>query len=323
MKAVTRDRYGRTDVLRYTDVTTPEPKQGEVLVRIHAAAVNPVDWRHVQGDMIVVRAAMSGVFKPRYKIIGGDMAGVVESIGEGVTTFKPGDEVFADLTPDVWGAFAEYVSVPAEKLVRKPPTVDFIHAASIPIAGTSALQSLRDIGKCKTGSRVLIIGASGGVGTFAVQIAKILGAHVTGVCSTRNVDFVRDLGADEVVDYTTQDPTKLGEQFHVVLDCAKYRPLSQIMPVVADGGTYIMVGGNHYYRSAFEMLPTLVSKKKARMLFMHANTDDLQLLMQWVERGQVRTVIDRTYSLRDTAEAILYVAQGHSRGKVVITMEDG
>jgi NADPH:quinone reductase-like Zn-dependent oxidoreductase len=332
MKAVVYTRYGPPDVVQIRDVDQPVPKDGEVLIKVRAASVNPLDWHFMRGTPYFLRIA-AGLRKPKVTRLGVDVAGQVEAVGRNVTQFKPGDEVFGSCR----GAFAEYVCTSESALVMKPENVTFEQAASAPIAAFTALQGLRDKGKIQPGQRVLINGAAGGVGTFAVQIAKSFGADVTGVCSTRNVDMVRSIGADRVIDYTrvdfTQDDfTKSGQsydqRYDLLFDCVGNHSLLACRRVLTPKGIYVAVGGP----SGPWMIGPLASAIAAPVLswFVSQNLftvlarrskEDLTIMHELMKTGKLTPVIDKRYSLSEVPEAIRYLEQGHARGKVVITLK--
>ena len=318
--------YGTADVLRLHTVERPVPKAGEVLVRVQAAAVNPLDWHMLRGTPYVMRLD-SGLRKPAVTQVGVDFAGTVAAVGAGVTRFAPGDDVFGMRT----GAFAEYIAVHAERaLARKPTNLTFEQAAAVPVAAFTALQGLRDHGRLQRGQSVLINGASGGVGTFAVQIASHLGAEVTGVCSTRNVALVKALGAARVIDYTREDFTAGAKRYDVVLDNVGNQPLSAIRRVLAPDGRYILVGGggpdDHTVigplgRVAAAFLLSRFGRQEMTMFVARGNRTDLEYLGALLQAGTIVPVIDRTYPLAQLPEAIRYLEKGRARGKVVITVE--
>jgi NADPH:quinone reductase-like Zn-dependent oxidoreductase len=321
MKAIVNNEYGSPDDLKLQEIDKPVIGDDGVLVRVRAASVNPYDWHMMRGLPYLVRLS-EGVRRPKNIVLGVDVAGYVDAVGNNVTQFQPGDEVFGGRT----GAFAEYVRGGEKNFVPKPPGLTFEQAAAIPIAGCTALQALRDHGQLETGQRVLISGAAGGVGTFAVQIAKALGAHVTGVCSTRNVDFVRSIGADHVVDYTVDDFSRTGQQYDLVLDAVGNRSLSALRRVLTPDGTLVLIGGGSGRWIGPLVLPLkalVVSRfvrHTLRVFIAKLKRDDLVVLMELIEAGKVTPVIDRTYSLSEAPEAIRYVEAGHARGKVVITV---
>ncbi|MGD1074305.1 MAG: NAD(P)-dependent alcohol dehydrogenase [Bryobacteraceae bacterium] len=323
MKAIVYTEYGPPDVLQFTEVAKPVPKDDEVLIRIHAASVNPLDWHFMRGLPYMMRA-QAGLRKPKATRLGVDVAGHVEAAGKNVTQFAPGDEVFGACK----GTFAEYVCAPERSLVLKPANVTFEQAAAVAIAAFTALQGLRDKGHIQAGQKALINGAAGGVGTFAVQIAKWLGADVTGVCSTRNVDMVRSIGADQVIDYTQEDFTKSGQRYHLVLDMIGNHPLSDCRRALNPDGTLLLVGGSNKGRwlGPFAgMLKAVVLSRfvsqKALLVMAHSSKEDLLTMQELSKSGKVTPVIDRTYPLSKVPEAIRYLEEGHARGKVVITME--
>jgi NADPH:quinone reductase-like Zn-dependent oxidoreductase len=326
MKAIVYCDYGLAN-LKLEDVEKPTPTDDQVLVKVHAASVNPYDWHFVEGTPKIMRMMGVGLRKPKDTRLGVDFAGTVEGVGKNVTQFKPGDEVFGGKG----GAFAEYVCRRADGAVAlKPANITFEQAASVNIAGITALQGLRDKGKVQPGQKVLINGASGGVGTFAVQIAKSFGADVTGVCSTRNVDLVRSLGADHVVDYTKEDFTKSEQRYDVILDNVTNRSLLECRRVLTPKGKYVMIGGGGPNDQG--LIGPLANPIKAMLLspfvsqemgMMMADTSqkDLTILADMMQSGKVKPVIDRTYKLSEVPAAIAYLEEGHARGKVIITVE--
>jgi NADPH:quinone reductase-like Zn-dependent oxidoreductase len=321
MKAIVRERYGSPDVLELKVVPKPVVDDDSMLVRVRAASINAYDWHMMRGSPYLVRMS-EGLRKPKNIAMGVDLAGQVEAVGKNVTQFRPGDEVFGARV----GALAEYVrGGPKSSLAPKPAGLTFEQAAAVNMAGTTALQGLRDKGRIQPGQRVLINGASGGVGTFAVQIAKAFGAHVTAVCSTRNVEMVRSIRADEVIDYTQQDFTRSGQRYDLIFDVAASRSLSDCRRVLAPNGILVMVGvkgGRRMAPIAARLLAGVVysrfASRKMLPFLAHNSTEDLLVLKQLIESGKVRPVIDRTYPLTQTAEAIRYLEEGHARGKVVI-----
>jgi len=326
MKAIVYCDYGVAN-LKLEDVEKPTPADDQLLVRVRAASVNPYDWHFVEGTPYVMRAGV-GLRKPKDTRLGVDFAGTVEAVGKNVTQFKPGDEVFGGRG----GAFAQYVCPRATRAVAlKPPNVSFEDAAAVNIAAITALQGLRDHGKVQPGQRVLINGASGGVGTFAVQIAKTFGAEVTGVCSTRNVELVQSLGADHVIDYTKEDFTKGVERYDVMLDNVGNRSLSECRQVLTPNGKYVLIGGGGANEQGFlgglgKALWAMVFSKfvnqQMGMMMADANQKDLTVLADMMQSGKVKPVIDRTYkSLGEIPDAIRYLEEGHARGKVVINVE--
>ena len=324
MKAIVHRCYGSPDVIRLEDVPKPTAKDDEILVRVHAASVNPLDWHYLEGTPYMVRID-GGFGKPDNPRLGVDFAGTVEAVGKSVTRFKPGDQVFGAK----FGALAEYVAVSEKRAVAlKPGNVSDAQAAAVAIAGITALQALRDQGHIRAGQSVLVNGASGGVGTFAVQIAKSFGATVTGVCSTRNVELVRSLGADYVIDYTQEDFTKGSQRYDLILDNVATRSLADYRRVLTPNGAYIMVGSTeigHWFGWAVGPLEAWLlspfTSQKLGMILAELNKDDLATLAALMESGKVTPVIDRTYKLSEAAEALRYLEKGHARGKVVVTVE--
>jgi NADPH:quinone reductase-like Zn-dependent oxidoreductase len=322
MKAIVYHEYGSPDVLKCEETDKPTIGDDEVLIRVRAASVNPLDWHLMRGEPYVIRA-MSGLRKPKPTRPGVDLAGQVEAAERNVTQFQPGDEVFGAST----GAFAEYVCAGENKLVLKPANLTFQQAAAVPVAAISALQGLRDKGRIQPGQKVLINGAAGGVGTFAVQIAKSFGAHVTGVCSTRNVDLVRSIGADHVIDYTQEDFTQSGQRYDLVYDCVGNHSLSAFRRVMSPRGNYVMVGGpagrwiGPMDRALKALLLSLFVSQKLSMFLASTNKEDLVVLKELIEAKKVTPVIDRSYTLSEVPEAVRYSEEGHARGKVVITLE--
>ena len=326
MKAVVYTNYGSPDVLEIRDIKKPVPNDDQVLIKVRTASINPLDWHFMEGTPYIMRAIGVGLRKPKDPRLGVDYAGTVEAVGKNVTQFKPGDEVLGGKS----GAFAEYVCARADRaIVLKPANITFEQAASVPIAAITALQGLRDKGKIQPGQKVLINGASGGVGTFAVQIAKSFGADVTGVCSTRNLDMVRSLGADHVIDYTKEDFTKGEQRYDLILDNVGTQPLSAFRRVLNPNGILVMIGGGGpndggligpLGRPVKALLLSPFISQKMGMLMAELNKKDLTILGDLMQSGKVTPVIDRTYPLSQIAEAIRYLEQGHARGKVIITM---
>lgn len=322
MKAIVTNKYGSPDVLELTEVEKPIPKDNQVLVKIHAASVNFGNLVLLKGEPFIARFAF-GLLKPKYRIPGGDIAGRVEAVGKDVTEFQPGDDVFGDLSGCGWGGFAEYVSVPESSLALKPANLSFAEAAAVPMAGVTALQGLRDKGKIQLGQKVLINGASGGVGTFAVQIAKSFGAEVTGVCSTRNLDILRSIGADQVIDYTEEDFTQTTQKFDLILGVNGHKPISAYKRTLSPNGIFVHVGGSSAQMfQAMTLGPwiSMTSRKKMGSFLQRANRTDLIYLKELLEAGKVSPIIDRCYPLSEAANAFRYFEEGHAQGKVVITM---
>jgi NADPH:quinone reductase-like Zn-dependent oxidoreductase len=327
MKAIVRCDYGLAN-LKLEDVEKPVPDNDQILIKVHAVSVNPYDWHFVEGTPYVMRVMGVGLRKPKEIRLGVDFAGTVEAVGKNVTQFKPGDDVFGGRD----GAFAEYVCRRAVGAVApKPAGLTFEQAASINIAGITALQGVRDKGKVQPGQKVLINGASGGVGTFAVQIAKSFGAEITGVCSTRNLELVQSLGADHVIDYTKEDFTKGDQHYDVILDNVGNHSLSEYRRLLTPNGIYVLIGGGGANEQGFlgglakalnAAIYSHFVKQKMGMMMADPSTKDLTLLADMVQSGKIKPVIDRTYkSLSQIPEAIRYVEEGHARGKVVITVE--
>ena len=321
MKAIVYQKYGSPDVLELKELEKPAPGENDVLIKIHAASVNPFDWHYLRGAPFLIRL-LTGLFKPKRKILGADIAGRIETVGKNVKQFKPGDEVFADLYTAGLGALAEYVCVPENAvIVLKPAGTTFEEAAAVPLAAVSALQGLRDSGQIQSGQKVLINGASGGVGTFAVQIAKSFGTEVTGVCSTRNLDMVRSIGADEVIDYTQEDFTKNGQRYDLIIDNAANRSVSEYMRALSPKGICVIIGYSLTLMFQLMFKRSSGNKKIGHMGEAKANKKDLAFVKELIEDGKVKSVIDRRYPLSETAEALRYLEQGHARGKVVINVE--
>ena len=321
MKAIVCTKYGPPDVLQLQEVAKPVPREGEVLVKVHASSVNAADWHLLTADIFLVRLMM-GLFKPKYAILGADIAGRVEAVGRNATQFQPGAEVYGDIFTR--GGFAEYTTAPESALALKPVNLSFEEAAAVPLAAVTALQGLRDQGKLQAGQKVLINGASGGVGTFAVQIAKSFEADVTAVCSTRNVDMARTLGADRVIDYTKEDFTRNGQTYDLILAVNGYHPLSAYKRALTPRGIYVMVGGTWSQMFQPVFMGALMSEKGGKQLrsfTAKANQKDLVILKELVEAGKIKPVIDKRFQLSETPEALRYLGAGHARGKVVITME--
>jgi NADPH:quinone reductase-like Zn-dependent oxidoreductase len=324
MKAIVCTKYGSPDVLQLNEVEKPTPKDDEVLVKVHAASVNAYDWHLLTADIFLVRLMGGGLMRPKKAIPGVDIAGRIEAAGSNVKQLRPGDDVFGDISACGHGGFAEYVSVPENALALKPATLSFEEAAAVPMAAVTALQGLRDQGKIQAGQKVLINGASGGVGTFAVQIAKSFGAEVTAVCSTRNLDMARTLGADRVVDYTTEDFTRNGRTYDLILAANGYQSLSAYKRALTPQGIYVMAGGKPGQMFQAMLLGSWMSEKGGKTLggfTARANQKDLVVLKELVEAGKVVPVIDKRYSLNEAPEALRYLGAGHARGKVVITVE--
>lgn len=329
MKAIAFIKYGLADFLELKDVEKPSPRENQVLLKVHAASVNSWDWELMKGTPFVNRI-MFGVLKPKINILGADVAGVVESVGGAVTAFNVGDEVFGDLstfggpTKSGWGSFAQYVCADEKALVIKPVSVTFEDAAALPQASVMALQGLRSIGKIKEGQKVLINGAGGGVGTFAVQIAKSFGALVTAVDSTEKLEVMSSIGADRVIDYTQLDFTKEGERYDLVLDTAMHHSIFECLSVLKTKGTYIIVGGSNALITQVIFLGWLLSlmgSKKICLLGLKQNKD-LNFIGELVSAGKVKPAIDRSYKLDQVPEALKYFGEGHAKGKLIVTVCD-
>ena len=320
MKAIVYTKYGPPDVLQLKEVEKPTPKDNEVLVKVHAASLNATDLEYLRGSLI---SRLTGPLKPKYKILGCDIAGRVEAVGRNVKQFQPGDEVFGDLSVCGFGAFAEYVCVPENALALKPTSMTFEEAATIPQAAVLALQGLRDKRQIQPGQKVLINGAGGGVGTFAVQMAKSFGAGVTGVDSTNKLDMIRSLGADHVIDYTQEDFTKNGQRYDLILDVMGYHSIFDYKRALSPRGIYVLVGGS--MALIFQVLflgpwISMTGSKKMGILAQKPNKD-LAFIKGLFETGKVVPVIDRRYTLSEVPEALRYLGEGHAKGKVVITLE--
>lgn len=322
MKAIVYTKYGTPEeALHFQEVQKPTPKENQVLVKVHAASANALDWRPFAMWPILARLFGGGLSKPKNPKVGVDAAGVVEAVGSDVTEFKPGDEVFGGCA----GSFAEYALARDTKVVRKPANVSFEAAAAIPVAALTALQGLRDYGHIQAGEKVLIGGASGGVGIYAVQIAKAFGAEVTGVCSTRNLEMVRSLGADHVIDYTREDFAKKGQTYDLILAVNGYRSVLTYRRALGANGRYVMAGGKAGQILEGMLLARLVgrigTKKMGPMGMAKITQEDLLILKQMLEAGQIAPVIDRCYPLNEVASAIRYMLEEHARGKVVIQIQ--
>jgi NADPH:quinone reductase-like Zn-dependent oxidoreductase len=323
MRATVYTEYGSPDVLKCEEVTTPTLGGNDVLIQVYAASVNAGDRHLMRGDPLMIRLT-AGLRKPKHQILGADVAGRVAAVGRNVSQFQPGDAVFGDLSDSGFGAFAEYVAAPAQAIARKPVRMTFEEAAAVPSTAITALQGLRDHGQSQPGQKVLINGASGGVGTFEVQLAKALGAEVTGVCSTRNVDMVRSLRADHVIDYQQEDYTQNGQRYDIILDAAAYRSLTDNQRALAPKGIYVLVGGSGGQFLQVMVLGRWRSKKHGqqfRSFVKHPTQQDLTFVKELLEAGRIAPVIDRCYPLREATEALRYLEAGHARGKLIITVE--
>lgn len=323
MKAMFRTTYGSADILKLKEMGRPDPKDNGLLLKVFAAAVNPLDWHVLRGEPFLVRLMGFGLLKPKHRILGADMAGRVEAIGRNVTQFKVGDKVFGSSM----GGFAEYACLSEDSAAHKPASLTFEQAAAVPVAALTALQALRDQGRLQAGQHVLINGASGGVGTFAVQIAKVLGAQVTGVCSGKNVEMVRSIGADHAIDYTKGNYWASEKRYDLIVDNAAFYSIGKPLRVLKATGIYVGVGGSSSTASVLQSLifNPLIARMKGREVvsFMaNVNQADLVFMKELLEAGKVVPVIDRKYPLSETPEAIRYVEKGHARGKVVITLDE-
>jgi len=322
MKAIVYTKYGSPDVLQLRDVEKPTPKDDEVLIQIHAASVNAYDWYFLTADIFLIRFMGGGLLKPKDTRLGADVAGRIETVGRDVKQFQPGDEIFGI----VKGGFAEYACTSESSLALKPINTSFDEAAAIPMAAITALQGLRDEGHIQAGQKVLINGASGGVGTFAVQIAKSFGAEVTAVCSTRNLEQARSIGADHVVDYTKENFTKNGQQYDLVFAANGYHSLSAYKRTLTPKGIYVMAGGTMAQIFQSMLMGSIMSEthgRKMRGVSAKRSQNDLVFMKELFEAGKVKSVIDRRYPLSEAAEALRYLGEGHARGKIVITMKNG
>jgi NADPH:quinone reductase-like Zn-dependent oxidoreductase len=326
MRAVVQDRYGPAEVLSLREIDLPVPGADEVLVRVHAAGVDPGVWHLMTGLPYLVRLMGMGLRAPKHPVRGMDLAGTVTAVGANVTRVQPGDEVFGT----AHGSFAEYVCTSADRLARKPANLSFEQAAAVPVSGCTALEGLRDVGRLKAGERLLIIGAAGGVGSFAIQIAKAFDANVTGVCSTSKTEFVRSLGAEETIDYTRDEFTDGSRRYDLILDTAGNRALRQLRRVLTPNGTLVIVGGEGggNWTGGFDRqtirapLFSLLVGQRLRPLIAKLRTQDLDALRGLIEAGSVTPVINKTYPLAEAPQAIRDLHAGHARGKLVITLED-
>lgn len=318
MKAIIRKEYGTPARLMLREIERPEPKPNEILVKVLAASVNKADWHLLSGKPFPIRL-MAGLFKPKYQTLGADIAGIVERVGSGVTQFRPGDEVYGDLSGSGFGGFAEYVITDESRLAIKPSNLTYEETAALPMASITALQGLRDKGKIREGQEVLINGASGGVGSYAIQIAKAYGAKVTAVCSTAKVKNALNQGADHVIDYTNQDFTKGKKQYDLIFDVVGNHAVTVISQVLKRNGCYVSCA---FSMSAILLGPwkTLTEKKKMVSLLASANQADLQTISKLAEEGKIRPVIERSFTLDDVPEALQIIGKGRSAGKLVITI---
>jgi NADPH:quinone reductase-like Zn-dependent oxidoreductase len=331
MKAIVQTEYGSPDVLSLQEVDKPVVTANGVLVRIRATSVNAGDWHLMRGDPFLTRLMFGGILKPKIKILGMDIAGQVEAVGQDVKQFQVGDEVYGDLSECGFGAFAEYVCATEAALVLKPQNISFEQAATVPCAALTALQGLRDCGRIKFGQKVLINGASGGVGSFAVQIAKALGAEVTAVCSTNKMEMLRSIGADHIIDYTQSDITKNGQQYDLIIDAAAYRSVFDYAQILKPDGTYVLIGGSISRLFQVLLFGSVISRimhRKLKCLMVKPNRSDLVILKDLIEAGKIvpfivggaSPVAHRTYSLSDVPTAIRHIEQRQVRGKIAISV---
>ncbi len=323
MKAIFQTKYGSPDVLSLVDIDQPVVPDDGVLVRVHATSVHAGDWHLMRGDPFLIRCIFGGILQPKIKILGTDIAGTVEAVGQDVTQFQLADEVFGDLSECGFGAFAEYVCVPAAALAFKPTNSSFEEAATIPVSALAALQGLRDVGQLQPGQKVLINGASGGVGSFAVQISKALGAEVTAVCSTKKMEMVRSIGADQVIDYTQIDITKSGQKYDLILDIAAYRSVFAYLPILTPQGSYVLVGGSTARLFLVLLFGSVISKISCRQVQCQVskpNPADLAILRDLIESGKIKPLIDQHYNLSEVPTAIRRLEQGQVCGKVAISV---
>jgi NADPH:quinone reductase-like Zn-dependent oxidoreductase len=323
LKAIVQERFGPPDVLQLADVDLPEVGDDDALVRVHAAALNPYDWHMLRGDPLVARLMGVGLIKPKAPVAGVDAAGVVEAVGSNVREVRPGDEVLGRFR----GAFAEYACAAEDEVVPKPASLTFEQAAAVPMAATTALRGIRDVGEVKAGQRVLVNGAGGGVGTFAVQIAAALGAEVTGVCSTGNVELVRSIGAAHVIDYTMEDFTAGSTRYDVILDNVSSLQLKRLRGVLTPKGILVLNGGGspgHVFGPVAGLLKAVVANlfvsQRLRPLPPKQKREELLAVTELIDDGKLTPIVDRTYPLAETAEGLRHVEQGHARGKVVVTV---
>jgi NADPH:quinone reductase-like Zn-dependent oxidoreductase len=320
MKAFVRTQYGSPDVLQFKDVAKPAPADDEVLIEVYAVSANPFDWHLMRGEPFLARL-MGGLFTPKHQVLGSDIAGRVEAVGRRVEQYRPGDEVFAGKGV---GGFAEFACATEDRLALKPANLSFEEAAAVPVAAITALQGLRDKGQIQPGHKVLIDGASGGVGTFAVQIAKSFGAEVTAVCSTRNMDTARSIGADQVIDYTREDFTQSAQRYDLIFAANAYHSIFDYRRALSQNGIYVMAGGGAgpmLQAIILGPLLSLIGRKKMRFVAAKINKKDLVVLKELLETRKVVPVIDRRYPFRELPEALRYLEEGHAQGKVVITVE--
>lgn len=321
MKAIVQTEYGSPEVLSLREVAKPLPKDNEILVRIQATSVHAGDWHLMRGSPFLIRFIFGGLLKPKLQTIGTDIAGTVEAVGHAVTQFKPGDEVFGDLSESGFGAWSEYVAVPVTALAPKPTNLSFEQAAAVPVSALAALQALRDVGKVQPGQRVLINGASGGVGHFAVQLAKAFGAEVTAVCNATKADMVRSLGADQIIDYNRQDCTQATQPYDLIVDTAAYRSAAAFLPALTPEGTYVLIGGSTAHLFQAMLLGSWLtrgSRKSVKCLVSKPNPADLVTLKQLIEAGKITPLLDRQYPLNQIPDAVRHLEARQVQGKVAI-----
>jgi NADPH:quinone reductase-like Zn-dependent oxidoreductase len=324
MKAFTYTKYGPPDVLQLTDISIPTPSASQVLLKVHAVALNAYDWHMLTADIFLVRFMGEGLRRPKHQILVADVSGTIAAVGQDVTQFKPGDFVFGDIAGSGSAGFAEYALAHEKQLALKPSTIDFAGAAAVPMAGITALQGLRDLGKLQSGQKVMIQGASGGVGTFAVQIAKILGAEVSATCSSTKLDLARSLGAGRVIDYTKKDFTRGSERYDVILGVNGYHSLPAYKRVLTPNGIYVMAGGKPSQIFQAVLLAKPLSQKNGKKLISvsaHQSQADLVALREWIDTSKLAPVIDRSFPFAETPDAMRYLGAGHARGKIVIIFE--
>ena len=323
MKAIVRTKYGSPDVLELRDIEKPVPKDDEVLIGVRAAALNAYDWHMLTADFLAVRLMGGGLIKPKKKILGADVAGTVEAVGGKITRFRPGDAVYGDIAGGGGGSLAEYVCAREDLVAPKPVPLTFEEAAAVPMAAVTALQALRDSGKIQPGQKVLVNGASGGVGTFAVQLAKVFGADVTAVCSTAKMELMPSLGADHVIDYTKEDFTKGGLRYDLILAANGYHPILAYRRVLSPKWIYVVAGGTAAQLFQGMVLGPVISRtggRKMRAMGAKIKREDLDILGDLLAAGKLKPVIDRCYPLSEAPEALRYLGGGHAAGKIVITI---
>jgi NADPH:quinone reductase-like Zn-dependent oxidoreductase len=324
MKAMIQTKYGGADVLHLAEVDRPQVPENGVLVRVYGAAVHAGDWHLMRGTPFITRLMFGGLRKPKFKTLGCDVAGAVEAVGSAVTRFKPGDPVFGDLSESGFGTFADYVCAPETAFALKPTNLTYTEAAAVPVSALAALQGLRDAGQLRAGQTVLVNGAGGGVGSYAVQMAKVLGAEVTAMCGSRKLELVRSLNPHRIIDSTQTDLTQIGQRYDLILDTAAYRSPWAYQPLLKPNGTYVLVGGSTARLFQVLLFGGIIGKlmqRRLKCLTSKPNSTDLNILKDWLEAGKIFPSIDRVYPLIDLPEAIRYVEQGQARGKVAISVE--